>query len=189
LEVGLGTMEQILTSPVPLFYTRHTVRFLFAWLSLIPTALYSSIANPASPLWNSLLLVPIMYLLSMFLFGIDEIAMQCEEPFSILPQQKYCDSTYSDCLEIASFEYEDEWNEANGTVMQVMNGSKLPPHLTHPRPAPPVPLLGDGAFALKMSAAERRLFGPFNGASKTMAQVPSSSSHVESLQTSSPYGP
>ena len=180
-EVGLGNMEQILASPVPLFYTRHTVRFLFSWLSLLPTALYSGIANPASPLWNSLLLVPIMYVLSMFLFGIDEIAMQCEEPFSIMPQQKFCDSTYKDCVEIASFEYEEEWNGANGAAMHLMNGS------AHNRP--PVPLLGDGAFALKSSAAQR-LFGQINGES-TVAHVPRSSSRVESLHhaSSSSYGP
>jgi ion channel-forming bestrophin family protein len=187
-EVVLGTMEQILASPVPLFYTRHTVRFLFTWLSLLPTALYSGIANAASPLWNSLLLVPMMYILSMFLFGIDEIAMQCEEPFSILPQQKYCDSTYKDCLEIASFEYEEEWNGANGSVLHVMNGAKTPLLPPEHRPAPPVPLLGNGAFALKSSAAQR-LFGNVNGASKTVAQVPQSSSRTEFYQSSASYQP
>jgi predicted membrane chloride channel (bestrophin family) len=184
-EVVLGTMEQILAAPVPLFYTRHTMRFLFSWLSLLPTALYAGIANPASPLWNSLLLVPIMYILSMFLFGIDEIAMQCEEPFSILPQQKFCDSTYKDCLEIASFEYEEEWNGASGAVMRAMNGA--PPRLTEAHRLP-VPLLGDGAFALKSSATQR-LFGSAFGASKNIAQVPQSSSRIESFQSSVSYGP
>jgi ion channel-forming bestrophin family protein len=105
-ENSLGGNERLLSSPVPIFYTRHTVRFLFAWISLLPLALYSIVAKASSPIWNSVLLIPMMYFLSMFLFGIDEIAMQCEEPFSILPQQKFCDKVYRDCMEIASFEYE-----------------------------------------------------------------------------------
>ena len=51
-----------------------------------------------------------MYVISMFLFGIDEIAMQCEEPFTILPQQEYCDEIYNDCIEIANFDYNHDTN-------------------------------------------------------------------------------
>ena len=48
-----------------------------------------------------------MYVISMFMFGIDEIAMQCEEPFSILPQQGYCNEIYNNCMEIAKYDYDE----------------------------------------------------------------------------------
>ena len=34
--------------------------------------------------------VPAAALLALFLFGIEELAVQLEEPFSILPLEKYC---------------------------------------------------------------------------------------------------
>jgi hypothetical protein len=39
------------------------------------------------------------------MFGIDEIAMQCEEPFSILPQQEFCNEIYNNCIDIANYDY------------------------------------------------------------------------------------
>ena len=128
-EQCLGSNERILSSPVPLFYTRWTSRFVFLWLAFCPFALYTDVINTTtffatigkmsllsmiSALVRSFLLIPIMYVISMFLFGIDEIAMQCEEPFSILPQQMYCNEIYNDCIEIANFDYNNE--TTNNTV-------------------------------------------------------------------------
>lgn len=48
------------------------------WLLLLPTALYG--ATPTHGME-----VPIIFLLSVFLLGIAELANQIEEPFSILP--------------------------------------------------------------------------------------------------------
>jgi ion channel-forming bestrophin family protein len=119
-EQCLGSNERILSSPVPLFYTRWTARFLFLWLAFSPFALYPHVINTAAflssipttsmlsmgqMLLRSFILVPMMYAVSMFMFGIDEIAMQCEEPFSILPQQGYCNEIYNNCIEIANYDY------------------------------------------------------------------------------------
>ena len=41
--------------------------------------------------------------LSLFLFGIEELATQLEEPFTILPMQGFCDKIYNWCTEIVSF--------------------------------------------------------------------------------------
>jgi hypothetical protein len=38
------------------------------------------------------------------LFGIEEIATQLEEPFTILPMQAFCDKIYNWCNEIVTFE-------------------------------------------------------------------------------------
>lgn len=62
---------------------------------LLPAALYGAFVDGEllSGVFNfrSLLLIPAMAFLGLFLFGIDELAIQLEEPFSILPMQKFCD--------------------------------------------------------------------------------------------------
>jgi putative membrane protein len=73
--------ERIFSSPVPLVYTRHTARFLSSWLLLLPFALWSQFELS----WNHVGLIPASAILAIFLFGIDELAVTLEEPFSILP--------------------------------------------------------------------------------------------------------
>jgi predicted membrane chloride channel (bestrophin family) len=106
-EDNLGSSERLLTSPVPLFYTRHTARFLSAWLLLLPFALY----EPFKGTWNHVGMIPATALLGVFLFGIDEIATQLEEPFTILPMQAFCDKIYNWCFEISSFARGDNGQE------------------------------------------------------------------------------
>ena len=98
-EDNLGSSERLLTSPVPLFYSRHTARFLFVWLFFLPFALYDPLANT----WNHVGMIPTSILLSTFLFGIEELATQLEEPFTILPMQAFCDKIYNWCTEIMTF--------------------------------------------------------------------------------------
>lgn len=78
----LGVCERIFTSPVPRFYTRHTARFLAGWLALLPLALYDS---GFAQYWNHWGVVPACITLAFFLLGIEELAVQLEEPFSIFP--------------------------------------------------------------------------------------------------------
>jgi len=68
---ALGACERIFSSPVPTFYSRHTTRFLAAWLFGLPLALYPSITG-----WRHFALVPIMIVLGSFLLGIEELANQ-----------------------------------------------------------------------------------------------------------------
>jgi putative membrane protein len=81
---ALGACERIFTSPVPVFYSRHTSRFLINWLFLMPLALY----KPFDYTWNHWGMIPAAVVLSYFLLGIEELAAQMEEPFSILPLDK-----------------------------------------------------------------------------------------------------
>lgn len=83
----LGACERIFKSPVPLVYTRHTARFLAAFLLLLPFGLFDSMGN----YWNHWPVVPATFFLAFFLFGIEEIGIQIEEPFSILPLEALCD--------------------------------------------------------------------------------------------------
>jgi ion channel-forming bestrophin family protein len=109
-EDNLGSSERLLTSPVPLFYSRHTARFLSVWLLLLPFAMYDPLAQNT---WNSIGLIPAMLLISVFLFGIEELAAQMEEPFTILPMQAFCDKIGNWCNEIVSWKPGD-----NGMVVE-----------------------------------------------------------------------
>jgi putative membrane protein len=85
----MSATDRIFTSPVPLVYTRHTARFLIVWMLLLPFAIHDEFLKAdASGLPTIPASAPV---LSLFLFGIEELAVQLEEPFSILPMQGYCD--------------------------------------------------------------------------------------------------
>merc|ERR1711935_1064404 len=88
------------TSPVPIFYNRHVARFLFVWLSFLSFALF----DPFKETWNHVMMIPATAILSLFMFGIEELATQMEEPFTILPMQAFCDKIGNWCNEIVSWE-------------------------------------------------------------------------------------
>lgn len=91
---------KIITSPVPLIYNRHVARFLSFWLLLVPFALY----DPFAASWNHVAMVPATIVISTALFGIEELATQMEESFTILPMQAFCDKIGKWCNEIVSWE-------------------------------------------------------------------------------------
>ncbi|PSC75195.1 UPF0187 chloroplastic [Micractinium conductrix] len=72
----VGAAERLITTPIPLSYTRHTARFLITWLVLTPFTISSSCGWVAS--FSSVLL-------AFFLLTMEEIGMTIEEPFNILP--------------------------------------------------------------------------------------------------------
>ena len=86
---ALGASERIFTSPVPTFYSRHTARFLAFWLLALPMGLYGPLAGS----WNHWAVVPVTVFIGGFLLGIEELATQMEEPFSILPMEKMCEGS------------------------------------------------------------------------------------------------
>ena len=98
-EDTLGGSERLLSSPVPLFYSRHTARFLSTWLLLLPFALYGQFGDS----WNHIMMIPATAFISVSLFGIEELATQLEEPFTILPMQGFCDKIGGWCDEIVSW--------------------------------------------------------------------------------------
>jgi predicted membrane chloride channel (bestrophin family) len=53
--------------------------------------------------WNHISLIPATFFIALFMFGIEELAAQLEEPFTILPMQAFCDKIYNWCNEIMSW--------------------------------------------------------------------------------------
>ena len=95
----LGGSERLFSSPVPLFYTRHTSRFLSVWMLLLPFALY----EPFGSTYNHLGMLPCSLILALFLFGIEELSVQLEEPFSILPMVGYSTTIGQNAEEIVTW--------------------------------------------------------------------------------------
>lgn len=107
-EDTLGGSERLLSSPVPLFYSRHTARFLASWLLVLPLGLYSQFGNS----WNHVMMIPATAFVSICLFGIEDLSTQLEEPFTILPMQGFCDKIRVNCDEIVSWAGQGQDDEA-----------------------------------------------------------------------------
>ena len=71
-----GGCERLLSTPMPLSYTRFTGRALILWLLTLPLALWPLLG------WAT---VPAMLCSAYIVIGIDEIGVEIEEPFCILP--------------------------------------------------------------------------------------------------------
>ena len=78
LNAQIGICERLLASPVPPTITRHTSRVLLSWLACVPLGLESlGLALPAvalATLGTSYVMV-----------GIDQIGLELEQPFQLLP--------------------------------------------------------------------------------------------------------
>jgi putative membrane protein len=72
-----GGCFRLLTSPIPPTYQRHVTRALLVWLAALPLALPRELS-----LWPLLFAVVSTAYLTL---GIDEIAIQHEESFAVLP--------------------------------------------------------------------------------------------------------
>jgi len=105
----LSTCEGIYRCPVPLVYTRHTSRFLTLFLLLLPVALVEPFSNEqaaGSLLFRGFSVIPAVTLVAIFLYGIEELAVQLEEPFSILPLQQFCDEVKDSCTFLIDWRFE-----------------------------------------------------------------------------------
>lgn len=95
-----GGCERILSTPMPLSYTRFTARALMLWLMAMPLALWPLMG------WAT---VPALFFMSYVVIGIDEIGVEIEEPFCILPLQDLSNAIKRD-VQIAAAEA-DQYRE------------------------------------------------------------------------------
>ena len=86
LEASFGICNRIFMSPIPPTYTRHTSRVLCLFLFLLPINFAGSKTSPAALLLG---VAAITYVL----VGIDEIGLEIEYVFPLLPMQQMA-STY-----------------------------------------------------------------------------------------------
>ena len=77
LETALGVCKRILGSPIPPTYTRHTSRVLFIYLFLMPLSLLGNA--------STLAVLLTVFVSSYVSFGLDEISVELEHPFPLLP--------------------------------------------------------------------------------------------------------
>ena len=91
----LGGCERIFRTPIPIAYTRHTTRFLIVWLTVLPYALWAKF------FWTTLFAAPIIGVL---LLGINEIGIDVEEPFSLLPLEAFVERCCRDCKQLVEMQ-------------------------------------------------------------------------------------
>lgn len=107
----IGGCERIQSTPIPVSYTRHTSRSLMLWLLTLPFALW-----PAMKLAT----VPAVFLVTYLMLGIDEIGVQIEEPFAVLPVKPLAEVCERDVreldkqLELGAFDDDEEGEEEEG---------------------------------------------------------------------------
>lgn len=86
---SVSKCEKMLRTPIPLGYTRYSVRFLWIWLSLLPFALVNKFAEFGVGTWWEDKPQPVLIFAMLFIgfifFSIEDMSVQIEEPFSILP--------------------------------------------------------------------------------------------------------
>jgi putative membrane protein len=78
----ISESEKILYTPIPISYTRHTSRTLTLWLLTLPFSLWGVLG---------LATIPAIFMLGWLMLGVDEIGIEIEEPFCILPVRPLCD--------------------------------------------------------------------------------------------------
>ncbi|KAK9811994.1 hypothetical protein WJX73_006952 [Symbiochloris irregularis] len=103
LSDNIGACEMLLKTPIPLSYTRHTSRVLVILVSALPIILWDQCRYATAP---------VSAIISFLLLGIEEIGVQIEEPFSILPLDNVCETAKE-----GLFELERQAGRVHGLVM------------------------------------------------------------------------
>ena len=91
-EKALGVCERVLLTPIPTSYTRHTSRFLTAWVTLLPFALW-----PHCGFWGT---IPTSLCVGYGMIAIEDIGVTLEDPNDILPLWRYSDAVDKAVLQV-----------------------------------------------------------------------------------------
>lgn len=89
---AFGASERVLRTALPTGFTRMSSRLLLFWSWLLPFGLY-----PAMGPYGTL---PAVLLTAFAILGIDDIGVQLEEPFDLLPLRQYSDGIYDSVTQI-----------------------------------------------------------------------------------------
>lgn len=89
----VGGCERLFTSPIPPTFTRHVVRSMALWLLALPLALIGSMPTLAVVCFSTA---------TAYIFlGIEELGVQVEQPFDILPLWQICHLATRNVEEVA----------------------------------------------------------------------------------------
>ena len=89
----IGGCERLFTSPIPPTFTRHVVRSMALWLLALPLALIGSMPPLAVVCFSTA---------TAYIFlGIEELGVQVEQPFDILPLWQICHLATRNVEEVA----------------------------------------------------------------------------------------
>jgi len=92
LDRVVGGCERLFSSPLPPTMSRHILRCLQLWLFGLPFVLAGTMAPLTCSLW--------VFVVSYAFIGIDDVGVQVEEPFHILPMTSLCRIVMSNLDEI-----------------------------------------------------------------------------------------
>lgn len=81
-----GASERVLRTPLPTGYSRHSSRLLWIWSHCLPMALY--------PVTGPIGTLPAALVGTWAILGIEDLGVQLEEPFDVLPMRQYSDGMY-----------------------------------------------------------------------------------------------
>eukprot|EP00197_Chlamydomonas_leiostraca_P011007 CAMPEP_0202885580 /NCGR_PEP_ID=MMETSP1391-20130828/41735_1 /ASSEMBLY_ACC=CAM_ASM_000867 /TAXON_ID=1034604 /ORGANISM="Chlamydomonas leiostraca, Strain SAG 11-49" /LENGTH=705 /DNA_ID=CAMNT_0049568831 /DNA_START=42 /DNA_END=2159 /DNA_ORIENTATION=+ len=79
----LGMCERILRTPMPTAYTSHTSRFVLIYITIAPVLLWN-VLQWATPVCS--------VMIAFLLLGTENIGVQIEEPFKVLPLDSICNT-------------------------------------------------------------------------------------------------
>eukprot|EP00850_Spirogloea_muscicola_P012214 SM000078S22073 [mRNA] locus=s78:266970:268765:- [translate_table: standard] len=140
----LGGCERIFRTPIPLFYTRLTSRFLVVWHMVLPLALWEECH------WAT---VPATIFSAAALFCVEEVGVLIEEPFGILPLDYICVTCQKDL---------EDLTRAHDVIQQRLQAAAVSKVLVSGGAAPP-PVEGDSADLEGGKSGKHRL-GAMNAA-------------------------
>ena len=83
---SFGASERVLRTSLPTSFTRHTSRLMFVWSNALPFALYPACGPYGTPV--------VAAFTSWALQSIEDIGVQLEEPFFVLPLRQYSDGMF-----------------------------------------------------------------------------------------------
>jgi len=89
MEASIGICERLFGSPIPPTYTRHLSRVMSLWLLLLPVSLVTSIGPTATTVITTTLAAYVFV-------GLDEVGMEIENVFQLLPLQQLAAAVQKD---------------------------------------------------------------------------------------------
>lgn len=91
---AFGASERVLRTALPTGFTRHSSRLLLIWAAILPFGLYPSMGPYGT--------LPVSVLTAYAILGIEDVGVQLEEPFDILPLRQYCEGIFDSINQIGN---------------------------------------------------------------------------------------